>query len=99
LVSYIHSFITTGPASELVDTLNYKAIQVNPATKITATLDSTKNYTLSVDAKGDGTGITMKAPDTTTTKSVDFTPPAQVSDLSPANTSSGSATLSFTAPG
>ncbi len=93
--------IVTAPdhAAGKVDTLDYNNIQVNPSTKISMMLDSTKNYSAAIDAYGDGTNVTQKAPDTTTTNAVDFTPPAQISDLAVTSTSSGTATLSFTAPG
>ena len=83
----------------LIDYLDYKSIQVNPATKISATLDPSKNYLLRIDTNGDGTNVSQKAPDTTITNSVDFTPPAQVSNLAAVGSSSGSADLTFTAPG
>ncbi|MBK5225378.1 MAG: hypothetical protein JJD96_02230 [Thermoleophilia bacterium] len=81
-----------------VDTLNYQSIQVNPATTATMTVDASKNYTLNLDTNGDG-NITPKIPDVTTTKSVDFTPPVQVTDLMASGVSSGSVTLNFMAPG
>ena len=94
-------FIVTAPdhAGGTVDTLSYNAIQVNPSTKITMNLDPSKNYTASIDTYGNGTGVIQKAPDTTTTNNVDFTPPAQVTNLAVTGTSSGTATLTFTAPG
>lgn len=94
-------FIVTAPdhPGGSVDTLNYNALQVNKGTKVTMTLDSTKNYTINVDATGDGTNVIQKTPDTTTTKSVDFTPPAKVPDLAAVGVPGGSAILSFTAPG
>ena len=82
-----------------VDTLNYNAIQVNPATRISLNLDAAKNYSAAIDAYGDGTNIIQKDPDTTITNSVDFTPPAQVSNLAVTSTTSGSASVAFTAPG
>jgi hypothetical protein len=82
-----------------VDTLNYNSVLVNPSTKVTMSLDSAKNYTMTIDADGNGTNVIQKSPDTTTTNSVDFTPPAQISDLAAVATSAGSATLSFIAPG
>ena len=82
-----------------VDTLNYNNVQVSPTTKITMNVDSSKNYTATVDEYGDGTAVTQKAPDTTITNTVDFTPPAQVTDLAGTNSAYGTATLNFTAPG
>ncbi len=82
-----------------VDTLNYNNIQVNPSSKISMTLDSTRNYSAAIDVYGNGSDLIQKTPDTTTTNTVDFTPPAQISDLAVTATSSGTATLSFTAPG
>jgi beta propeller repeat protein len=82
-----------------VDTLYYNGIEVNPQTSISMNLDSTRNYNAAVDAYGDGASVTDKAPDSIITNSVDFTPPAPVSDLAVSDTGSGSATLIFTAPG
>ncbi|MCL4309289.1 MAG: Ig-like domain-containing protein [Actinomycetota bacterium] len=93
--------IVTAPDHQggTVDTLNYNNIAVNSQTRVTMNLDSTKNYVATVDEYGDGTDVTQKAPDTTTTNTVDFTPPAQVSDLAGSNSAYGAATLTFTAPG
>lgn len=93
--------IVTAPDHSInsVDTLNYNAIEVNPSTKISMSLDSGKNYDAAIDVYGDGMSVTQKAPDTTTTNSVDFTSPAQVSDLNAMGTAAGSAALTFTAPG
>ncbi|MBI5871368.1 MAG: hypothetical protein HZB44_10530 [Actinobacteria bacterium] len=95
------SFIVTAPdhSGGYVDTLNYNTVEVNPSTKVTMTLDSDKNYTMSIDPDGDGANAIQKSPDTTTTNIVDFTPPAQISDLGVTATSAGSATLTFIAPG
>lgn len=82
----------------MVDTLDYQAIQIKPSTSATMTVDSSKNYMLNLDTNGDG-NITPKAPDVITTKEVDFTAPEAVSDLTVADVTSGSGTLSFTAPG
>ncbi len=82
-----------------VDTLYYNGIEVNPQTRISMNLDSAKNYNAAVDAYGDGSSVTGKAPDSIITNSVDFTPPAPVGDLAVSDTGSGSATLTFTAPG
>ena len=82
-----------------VETLNYNNVEVNPSTKATMELDTTRNYTLSIDSDGDGTSDIQKNPDTSTVKGVDFTPPSQTSDLAVTNTTSGVATLTLTAPG
>jgi hypothetical protein len=82
-----------------VDTLNYNTVQVSPSTKVTINLNASKTYAMTIDTDGNGTNVIQKTPDTTTTNSVDFTPPAQVSDLAAVATSAGSATLSFTASG
>jgi len=94
-------FIVTAPdhPGGYVDTLNYNSVQVNPTTKVTMNLDSGKNYTMNIDADGNGTNVIQKSPDTTTTNIVDFTPPAMVSDLAAVATSAGTATLTFIAPG
>ena len=86
-------------ASGSVDTLNYDNIQVNPATKISMNLDGGKNYNATVDEYGDGTSVSQKAPDTTNTNTVDFTPPAQITDLAGSAATYGSVALNFTAPG
>ncbi|MHB9052871.1 MAG: tyrosine-type recombinase/integrase [Thermoleophilia bacterium] len=57
------------------------------------------HYSAAIDAYGDGTNVIQKDPDTTITNSVDFTPPAQVSNLAVTSTTSGSASVAFTAPG
>ncbi|MHB9053343.1 MAG: hypothetical protein ACYC5F_05060 [Thermoleophilia bacterium] len=94
-------FIVTAPdhTGGSVDTLNYNAVQVSPSTKVTMNLDAAKNYSAAIDVNGDGTNVIQKAPDTTITNSVDFTPPAQVSNLAVTSPTSGSANITFTAPG
>lgn len=82
-----------------VQTLNYNAIQVNPSTKVIMNLDLDKNYMASVDTYGNGAEVMQKAPDKTTTSNVDFTPPAKITDLAVTAITSGTATLTFTAPG
>jgi len=62
-------------------------------------LDEHKDYALRIDNDGDGTVDEQRPPDSMVTQAVDLTPPAQVTDLSITNTSSGTATLMFTAPG
>ncbi|MBE0429401.1 MAG: hypothetical protein IBX61_05970 [Thermoleophilia bacterium] len=97
----ICELILTAPDRLLgeVDTLRYQAIEVTAATQAFLNLDSSKDFTLSIDDDGDGQIDVIKEPDASLNKIVDFTAPAAVSDLEVIETTSGSATLRFTATG
>ena len=81
------------------DTVKYISVPVTADTEASVTLDQQQDYTLVVDDDGDGTTDEQRRPDSVVTQAVDLTPPARVTDLAVTNTSSGTAELSFTAPG
>jgi len=54
---------------------------------------------LDLDNDGDGDFDELRPPDATEIEQVDFIPPAPINNLAVSQTTSGSATLSFTAPG
>ncbi|MFA5795533.1 MAG: hypothetical protein WC980_10770 [Candidatus Brocadiia bacterium] len=86
-------------ARNSADTARHLAVPVTTFTEASVLIDPTKNYFLAIDTNGDGIIDQQRQPDSVVTQSVDLTPPAQVTDLSITNTTSGTATLSFSAPG
>ncbi len=84
--------------SGTVDTVSFSAIAADPLMGAEMSIDAGKDYILAVEA-GDGGGVTSLTPDAVTTRDVDFTPPAAVSDLAVTAVAAGSVTLTFTAPG
>ena len=81
------------------DTITYQAVPVDATTAADVTLDQTRNYTLNIDTNGDGAVDSQVQPNSVATNSVDLSPPADTTDLAVTNVTSGTATLSFTAPG
>ena len=81
------------------DTAKHLAVPVTTSTEASVLLDGNKDYTLQIDNDGDGAVDEQRQPDSVVTQAVDLTPPAQTTDLSVTNVSSGNATLAFAAPG
>ena len=82
-----------------VDKNQYLTVPINPSTKGELNITPAKDYGLKLDQDNDGVFEEQRAPDFIETTGADFTPPAAATDLAVANTSSGTATLSWTAPG
>ncbi len=74
-------------------------MEVSPSLKAELTVTPAKDYNLMLDTDGDGALEAERPPDVTESTIADFTPPAAITDLSVTDTTSGSATLAWTAPG
>lgn len=85
--------------ASIVDSPQYLAVDVNPSMKAELDLTPAKDFGLKVDLNDDGTIDELRPPDINDQVAVDFTPPAAIADLSISNTTSGSAILTWTAPG
>ena len=81
------------------DNASYQSVPVNAATEADMLLNQSKDYTLQIDANGDGVVDTQKQPDSVISNYIDLTPPAGTTDLAVTSVSSGTAALAFTAPG
>ena len=82
-----------------VDKPQYLAVDVNPSMKAELNVTSAKDFNLQVDSDGDGIFEQERPPDANEVLGADFTPPAAITDLSVTDTTSGSATLTWTATG
>ncbi|MEK7818149.1 MAG: hypothetical protein AAB281_07855, partial [Actinomycetota bacterium] len=85
--------------SNQVDKNQYLTVPINPSTKGELSITTTKDYTLRIDSDGDGAFEQSRPPDVIESIGTDFTPPAAITDVTVTNTSSGTGTLSWTAPG
>jgi hypothetical protein len=81
------------------DKINYLSVPVSTATEAEILLDQNKDYSLQIDADGDGIFEQQRQPDSVVSDAVDLTAPGQTGDLSASNDGSATATLSFSAPG
>ena len=86
-------------AHNSADTVKHLAVPVTPLTETSVLLDESKDYALRIDNDGDGIVDEQRQPDSVVTQAVDLSPPAKVTDLSVTSVTSGTATLTFTAPG
>ncbi|MBK5225510.1 MAG: hypothetical protein JJD96_02930 [Thermoleophilia bacterium] len=83
----------------VVDKPLYLAVKVSPSMKAELSVTSAKDYNLKLDSDGDGAFEQLRSPDVTQSTATDFTPPAAITDIAVTNTTSGNATLIWTAPG
>ncbi len=86
-------------AGNTVDNPQYLAVDVNPSMQAELDLTPAKDFDLKMDSNGDGAFEELLPPDANDQMVVDFTPPSAITDLSISNTTSGSATLTWSAPG
>lgn len=86
-------------AGNLVDNIEYLTVPVTTVTRGELDISLAKDFDLSLDTDGDGVFEQQKAPDITEAEDMDFTPPSAVTDLAVTDTTAGTATLQWTAPG
>jgi hypothetical protein len=82
-----------------IDNPQYLAVNVNPFMQAELDLTPAKDFSLKMDSNGDGTFDELRPPDVNEQVAVDFTPPAAITDLSATGVTSGTAMLTWTAPG
>jgi hypothetical protein len=86
-------------AGNVVDKPQYLAVTVSPSMKAELGVTPAKDYNLKVDSDGDGVFEGERPPDVTESIGADFTPPSTITYFSVTGTTSGSTTLTWTAPG
>jgi len=86
-------------SGNMIDSPQYMAVNVNPSLQAELNLTSAKDFDLKMDNNGDGAVDELIAPDSNVQQTVDFTPPSPANDLAVTDVTSGSAVLSFIAPG
>ncbi len=86
-------------SSNTSDTVDFVDVPVTSATRVELALAPSTDYALQIDNEGDGLLDEQRLPDSVTRYDIDLTPPSNVTDLVVTDVSSGTATLSFTAPG
>ncbi|MHB0867701.1 MAG: TolB family protein, partial [Thermoleophilia bacterium] len=82
-----------------IDNPQYLAVEVSPSLQAELDLTPAKDFNLKVDTNGEGIIDELRPPDVNDQLTVDFTPPAAITDLSISNTTSGSANLTWSATG
>jgi hypothetical protein len=86
-------------SSNTSDTVDFVDVPVTSATRVELAMAPGTDYALQIDNEGDGLLDEQRLPDSVTRYDIDLTPPSNVTDLAVTDVSSGTATLSFTAPG
>jgi len=83
----------------LVNKNTYLAVPITPSTKSQLDISTTGENALDIDSNGDGVYEEQRPPDVSQPTTVDFTPPARMTDLAVTGVSSGTAVLSWTSTG
>ncbi|MHB8793409.1 MAG: fibronectin type III domain-containing protein [Thermoleophilia bacterium] len=86
-------------SSNTSETVDYVDVPVTSATRVEMTPALSTDYALQIDREGDGLVDEQRLPNSVIRYDIDLTAPSNVTDLAVTDVSSGTAMLSFTAPG